>query len=40
MTFLAGEEGLDEEGGEEEDGEEDEADRKAIHSLFGPKSRE
>ena len=41
MTFLAGEEGLDEEGGEEEeDGEEDEADRKAIHSLSGPKSRE
>lgn len=40
MTFLAGEEGLDEEGGEEEDGEEDEADRKAIHFLSGPKSRE
>ena len=40
MTFLAGEEGLDEEGGEEEDGEEDEADRKVIHSLSGPKSRE
>ena len=37
MTFLAGEEGLDEEGGEEEDGEEDEArrsQRRVIETFF------